>query len=115
MIQAGQIVLFSFPQTDQTAGKVRPALLLRRVVGPHDDWLVCMISSQLRQEVPGVDEVIRDADNDFSTTGLKQSSLVRTMRLAVVGDGVFHGTIGEVSNDRLARIRSRIAEWIFGV
>jgi mRNA interferase MazF len=47
MIREGQVVLFRFPQTNQTAGKLRPALIIRKVPGPHDDWLICMISSQL--------------------------------------------------------------------
>ena len=48
MKQAGQIVLFRFPQTDLEEGKLRPALLLNKVPGEYDDWLICMISSQLR-------------------------------------------------------------------
>ena len=114
MIRDGQIVLFAFPQTDQTAGKLRPALVLRRVPGPHDDWLVCMISSQLRHKVSGVDEVLRVTDDDFPSSGLKEDSLVRTMRLAVVGAGTFHGAIGNLNKDRLARIQLRLAEWILG-
>jgi mRNA interferase MazF len=58
MIAEGQIVLFKFPQTDQTVGKLRPALVLRRLPGQFDDWLICMISSQLHQQTPGLDEVI---------------------------------------------------------
>jgi len=46
MRQAGQIVLFRFPQTDLEEGKLRPALLLGRLPGEYDDWLICMISSQ---------------------------------------------------------------------
>ena len=37
MIQEGQVVLFKFPYTDQTEGKLRPALALRKVTGPHED------------------------------------------------------------------------------
>ena len=114
MIRDGQIVLFAFPQTDQTAGKLRPARVLRRVPGPHDDWLVCMISSQLRCETPEVDEVLRFTDHDFRDTGLKLSSIVRTTRLAVVAAASLHGAIGDLSKDRLLRIRSRIADWILG-
>lgn len=49
MIQEGQITLFKFHQTDQAPGKLRPALVLRKLPGAHDDWLICMISSQLSQ------------------------------------------------------------------
>ena len=47
MIRERQVVLFRFPQTNQTIGKLRPALVIRKVPGPHKDWLICMISSQL--------------------------------------------------------------------
>jgi len=47
MIQEGQIVLFIFPQTDQSPGKLCPALVIRNLYGPYDDSLICMISSQL--------------------------------------------------------------------
>ena len=58
MISEGQIVLFRFPQTDQQSGKLRPALVVRKLPGRYEDWLVCMISSQLNQEVTGFDETI---------------------------------------------------------
>ena len=71
MIQEGHIVLFAFPHTNQSVGKFRPALILRALPGRQDDWLVCMISTQLHHEVPGIDEIIHDTDPDFSQTGLK--------------------------------------------
>ncbi len=66
MKKPGQIVLFRFPRTDLAEGKLRPALLIREAPGPYDDWLICMISSQLHQQIPGFDEVIEDGDSDFS-------------------------------------------------
>ena len=39
MKQAGQVVLFRFPHADLEEGKLRPALLLRRLPGEYDDWL----------------------------------------------------------------------------
>ena len=67
MIEEGQIVLFPFPQTNQTEGKLRPALVLRKCPGPHGDWLICMISSQLRHAIAGTDEVICQGDADFTS------------------------------------------------
>lgn len=71
MIQEGRTALFKFPQTDQTLGKLRPALFLRKLPGPYDDWLICMISSRLSQEIPNYDVVVYDNDSDFKQTGLK--------------------------------------------
>lgn len=70
MKQAGQIVLFPFPHTDFGQGKQRPALLLGRLPGDYDDWLICMISSQLRHCEPGFDELVQEKDDDFAESGL---------------------------------------------
>lgn len=112
MISEGQIVIFTFPQTGLASGKLRPALVLRALPGAFNDWLICMISTSLHQEVPGLDEVIDRTDMDFAKSGLKDSSLVRVSRLAVVSANLLRGTIGNLSIDRLNRIRSRLAEWI---
>jgi mRNA interferase MazF len=47
MKQPGQVVIFKFPQTNLEYTKTRPALLLAKVPGDYDDWLLCMISSKL--------------------------------------------------------------------
>ena len=114
MIEEGQIVLFAFPQTDQATGKLRPALVLRNCPGAHDDWLICMISSQLRREIAGIDQIIRPSDSDFAQTGLKLASVICVTRLAVVASDVLQGSIGAFPDARLDRIRQSIAEWISG-
>lgn len=112
MISDGQIVLFPFPQTDQEAGKLRPALILRRCPGSHDDWLICMISSQLRHTSPNMDEVVREGDADFAASGLKLTSVIRTTRLAIVSGDLLQGSIGTLGVERLQRIRRNLARWI---
>ena len=112
MIRERQIVLFRFPQTNQTTGKLRPALLIRKVPGQHDDWLICMISSQLSMEVEDFDEMISENDDDFISSGLKQTSLIRIARLAVVEKNILLGSIGEISEGRLNRIRHKLSDWL---
>jgi len=112
MIQAGNIVLFRFPKTDQSRGKLRPALILRKLPGLYDDWLICMISTQLSQQIDGLDEQIRKEDQDFKASGLKAASLFRASRLAVVEQSIFVGSIGGISPDRLSRIKTSLANWI---
>jgi mRNA interferase MazF len=108
----GQIVLFRFPNTSLAEGKTRPALLLAKVPNDFDDWLLCMISSQLHQELSGLDEIVSEADTDFLLSGLKTTSLIRVTRLAVVSGDVLLGSIGEVGPTRLRRIKNRLARWI---
>jgi mRNA interferase MazF len=112
MKQAGQIILFRFPQTDLEAGKLRPALLFGKLPGDFDDWLICMISSQIRHYIPQFDELIQETDGDFALSGLKSASVIRVGRLAVVQGRVLLGAAGQISPERLQRITSHLAEWI---
>ena len=112
MMQAGQVVLFRFPQTDLAEGKLRPALLLGRLPGEYNDWLLCMISSQIQQRVADFDEVIDMRDADYAESGLKAPSVLRIGRLAVVDSEIIVGAVGQVAPGRLAGIRRRLADWL---
>ena len=114
MSQPGQIVLFRFPQTDLQRGKLRPALLLGGLPGEYNDWLICMISSQIRHYIPGFDEILQVDDPDYVASGLKLPSLIRVGRLAVVEEAILLGSVGQIDSQRLDRIKSRLAEWLMG-
>ena len=74
MIREGQVVLFQFPFADQKQGKLRPAIVIRQLPGAYEDWLICMISAQLFQEVFSFGKIIAEEDRDFSSFGLKLAS-----------------------------------------
>jgi len=112
MKRAGLVALFRFPQTDLVSGKLRPALLLGKVPGPHDDWLICMISSQTQHSVPDFDEMVDETSGDFAESGLKARSVIRIGRLAVVEGAILLGVLGAISVGRLQRIRNRLAAWL---
>ena len=110
--KAGQIVLFKFPQTDLTVGKLRPALLLKQVNSKYGDWLTCMISTKTGQEIIDLDEIIEITDEDFLESGLKSASVIRVSRLAVISAKVLMGTIGEISTSRLIKVKHNLTRWI---
>src|SRR5215212_8239734 len=112
MKEAGQVVVFRFPQTDLEEGKLRPALLLGKLPGEFDDWLICMISSQTRQYISGFDEIIEENDTDFAESGLKVTSVIRVGRLAVVSGEILIGAIGQVSSEKLNRVKKHLANWL---
>ena len=112
MKEAGQVVVFRFPQTDLEEGKLRPALLLGKVPGEYDDWLICMISSQTRQHIAAFDEIIQENDSDFGESGLKVTSAIRVGRLAVVSGEILIGAIGQVSSERLSRVKKHLSDWL---
>lgn len=71
-----------------------------------------MISSQLHHAIPDIDDIIETTDADFSQSGLKAASVIRLTRLAVVEENIFIGTIGEISADRLIKLKKQLSEWI---
>jgi mRNA interferase MazF len=112
MKQAGQLVVTPFPHTDLSNAKLRPVLLLRQASARFDDWLVCMVSSQLQQVDAGLDEMLTPADADFAASGLKAPSVLRLSRLAVLDGNSLVGCIGSIDAQRLNVIRQRLAAWI---
>lgn len=112
MIADGDIVLFRFPQTDLSRGKLRPALLLKRTPGEYPDWLVCMISTRLEQGIENFDLILKTSDPDFDQTGLKKDSLFRISRLAIVDENMFEGKLGSISTAKLDNIQERLCSWL---
>jgi len=55
-----------------------------------------MISSQLPQQIPGFDEVITEQDSDFKSAGLKNPSVIRIFRIAIVDRNILLGSIGKI-------------------
>jgi mRNA interferase MazF len=110
--EAGDISLVRFPRADLEKGKYRPVLLLAKMPGPFNDWLVCAITSQLRHEVGGWDDRIEETDSDFAGSGLKVPSLIRVGKLATVEEGALEGVLGRISDERLRAILERIADYL---
>jgi mRNA interferase MazF len=104
-MKEGDVVLTPLPQADGRL-KSRPALVLREMPG-YGDLLVCGISTQLRQRIPGFDELISPSDGDFAASGLVTESLVRLAFLAVLPKSRIAGAIGAVSPRRHRRLLKR--------
>ena len=85
----GDVALTPLPQANGLV-KLRPAILLRQMPG-FGDWLVCGVSSQLHQAVPGFDDLVLQEHSDYPTSGLKVPSLIRLGFLAVLPSGRFVG------------------------
>lgn len=106
----GDVTLAAIPQADGTT-KPRPVLLLTQLPG-FGDWLVCGLSTQLRQQVHGFDEIVQEQDGDFQTSGLKVPSLIRLGFLAVIPAEGLAGPIGAIDQMRLYRLLARLSSFI---
>jgi mRNA interferase MazF len=111
----GQIVLLPFPYIESDEIKLRPAVLLRQLPNAYDDWLLCMITTKLYQEIKDLDIIISDKDEDYKDSGLKQKSLIRVSRLAVANKSQIPGVLGSISSKRLNVIKTNLVNWIFNL
>ena len=105
-MQEGDIAIASIQQSDGTY-KPRPVLVLRQFPG-FGDFLVCGISSQLRQTVPGFDEVIQpDSDNQ-----LRVASVIRLANLIALSTPNLNRAIGYIPDALLNTLRQRLADYL---
>ena len=111
-LKPGHVSLVRFPRTNLEEGKCRPVLLLAEMPGPFHDWLVCAITSQIRHAVANWDEEIKETDDDFESSGLKGSSLIRIGKLATVEEGMLEGVLGEIFSKRLAAILLKMTDYL---
>ena len=108
-MKESEIVIAVFPQADGTL-KRRPALILREMP-PFRDFLICGISTQLRREVKGFDEIISRTDKDFSASGLDSDSLIRLGFLVLPRHQIV-GSIGEISAERNQRLLKNLSDYL---
>ncbi|MDH7485756.1 MAG: type II toxin-antitoxin system PemK/MazF family toxin [Anaerolineae bacterium] len=99
MIQRADIVLARFPFVDQAGSKIRPVLILAEIPGPHRDFLVMFISSQLHQALPGIDLIVSPAHPAFAHTGLKTASVFKVFKIASLSQALVLGPIGHLDDD----------------
>ena len=108
----GDVVLTPLPQADGDV-KNRSAIVVR-TMPPPGDLLVCGVSTQLRHEVVGFDEVIKPEDPDFASSGLKAAPLIRLGFLVVLPAANFLGSIGSIAFDRHRRLLQRLSNHLVG-
>jgi mRNA interferase MazF len=105
----GQIILAELPQILGTP-KRRPVLVLRQMPG-YGDYLVCGLSSQTHQYLPGFDELL----TPDSTNNLRVVSVVRLSFLDVVPATQLFGQLGSISASMLASLKQRLADHLTAV
>lgn len=106
----GDVVLTPVPQANGQI-KNRPAIILREM-RPYSDLLVCGVSTQLNQQVPGFNEIIAPTDADFTVSGLVSISLIRLGFLAIVPRRSVAGSIGAISAERHKRLLKTLSDYL---
>jgi mRNA interferase MazF len=62
--------------------------------------------------IEGFDEIVQENDIDFGESGMKVTSVIRVGRLAVVSGEILLGAIGQLSDERLSRVKKNLSDWL---
>jgi len=81
-LKRGDIVLVSFPFTDLSSLKVRPALIISN--DPQQNDIILAFISSVTDNPQTFDIVLKNLDPDFLTTGLKKTSVFKMDKILTV-------------------------------
>lgn len=96
----GDIVLITFPFTDLSGSKLRPAVVL---VDTNLDVTVCFITTQLGwQEATDVSLI------PTATNGLRKPSLIRTSKIATLDRNLAKGLLGRLSGQEIGDLDTKL-------
>ena len=96
----GDIVLITFPFTDLSGSKLRPAVIL---VDSTFDITVCFITTQLQwQEATDVQLT------PMPSNGLRKQSLLRTSKIATLDKILAKGLLGKLTTNELTELNNKL-------
>lgn len=94
------IVLITFPFTDLSDSKLRPAVVL---VDTPLDMTVCFITTQV-----GWQETTDVLLQPNATNGLRKTSLIRTSKIATLDKSLAKGLLGHLSPQETAELNTKL-------
>lgn len=104
----GKIVLVPFPFDDLTTLKVRPAVCLTDPIGIYRHVLLAFITSQTPDDSLDTDILLDSNQDDFATTGLRVSSVLRLHRIMTVTTSMIRRELGELSSRMMAKLTDKL-------
>lgn len=96
----GDIVLITFPFTNLSGSKLRPAIVLADTAL---DLTVCFITTQINWQEP-TDILLTPS----SGNGLRKQSLIRTSKIATLDRVLAKGLLGKLEIDELNRLNEKL-------
>jgi len=103
-----KVVLVPFPFDDLSSAKVRPAVCLSDLIGPHDHLILAFITSCIPASQLETDLVIESRDSDFAATGLRVSSTLQLHRLMTATKSILLRELGALSPAMQAQVQKRL-------
>jgi mRNA interferase MazF len=103
-----KVVLVPFPFDDLSSTKVRPAVCLTDLIGPHGHLILAFITSRIPTSPLDTDLVIDSSDLDFASTGLRVSSTLQLHRLMTGTKSLLQRELGALSPAMQTQVQDRL-------
>ena len=104
----GSVILVSFPFSDLSASKVRPALIVAS--SGRGDWVCVQITSNPYSD----SSAIELRDGDFKSGSLKRVSYVRPGKLFTAHQSLFQRSVGKIKKTKLHEVHASIIALLHG-
>lgn len=98
---AGDIVVVSFPFTDLSDSRRRPALVLANL---GDDVIICEITSIMRNDL----YVVLLENNDLESGKLKVRSIIRPNRIVTIHKSKINYKFGKIKDSKLQEVLAKV-------
>jgi mRNA interferase MazF len=97
-LAAGAVVLVTFPFSDLSDTKLRPALVLADA--GRGDWILCQITSNAFSDPNAVELKI----TDFHSGSLRRISYARTNKLFTANQSLIASTVGTLTQEAFQNV-----------
>jgi mRNA interferase MazF len=109
-LRRDDVVLVTFPFSDLSGQKLRPALVVGRPLG--DDVIVAFITSRTDAAVATAEHALAPHDAEFAVTGLRTASRVRLNKVATLHRALIRRRLGHIG-PRTKRAVDRALRYVF--
>jgi mRNA interferase MazF len=101
---AGAVVLVTFPFSDLSQSKLRPAVVLAKA--GKSDWILAQITSNAYSDPRGT----KLTDDNFSSGSLRTVSYARPAKLFTANNTLIAAQVGRLTSDTLKQIVEAVCE-----
>ncbi len=108
-MKKGEVVLITYPFTDLSRKKVRPALVISNdnYNTKQDDIVLLLITSNVSRLSP--DDYVLDTNNpEFKNTGLKEASAFRVGKIQTLKKTLLNSRLGFAGSKTLKEIERKL-------
>ena len=103
-----KVVLVPFPFDDLSSSKVRPAICLTEAIGQYRHIILAFITSKVPGYLLDTDMLIAQNDDDFATSGLRVSSVLRLHKMMTAKSNFIRRELGQLSHEQQVIIEKKL-------